>query len=257
MPRYKLTLEYDGTGLAGWQKVPDRASVQSLLETAVLGFCGSAMEVVGAGRTDAGVHARAAVAHVDLPKDYSGFTVMQALNFHLLNEEKQRQVSVVHAERVADDFHARFHAVNRHYFYSILNRRAPSALDARYTWHVPEKLDAKKMQQAANHLLGHHDFTSFRDSECQAKSPEKTLDTLSVDRHGDDIHIRAAARSFLHHQMRIMVGTLVEVGRGKWDADAVKTALESRDRRAAGPTAPPHGLYLMGVEYQTPQAESA
>lgn len=256
MPRYKLTLEYCGTGLAGWQRVPDRPSVQGLLEEAAFRFSGARAEVVGAGRTDAGVHALAQVAHVDFPQEYSDFTVAQALNFHLFEardatsrDETPRRISVLSAERVSDEFHARFSATGRRYLYRILNRRAPASLEAGRVWHVPVPLDAQAMHESAQRLLGHHDFTSFRDSQCQAKSPLKTLDFLDVSRAGDEIHIRAGARSFLHHQVRILVGTLWEAGRGNWTSADVAAALAARDRKKSGPTAPPEGLYLTEVVY--------
>lgn len=256
MPRYKLTIEYNGAPFSGWQRVADRPSVQAALEEAALRFSGERVEVVGAGRTDAGVHAVAQVAHVDFTKAHEPFTVMQAMNFHLFNDRdatsrhiNPRCVAVVDVERVPDDFHARFSANARHYLYRILNRRAPAALEAGRVWHVPVALDAQAMHRAAQLLLGTHDFTSFRDTQCQAKSPLKTLDVLDVSQAGEEIHIRASARSFLHHQVRILVGTLWQVGRGEWSVDDVAAALSARDRRAGGPTAPAEGLYLTGVVY--------
>jgi len=245
MPRYKLTLEYDGTDFVGWQRQNNGASVQQLLEAAVAKLCGEPCAVTAAGRTDAGVHASGQVAHFDSPKALAADTVRDALNFHL----KPRPVAVVAAELAADDFHARFSAVGRAYRYRIVNRRAPLALDADRAWWIPNALDAEAMAAGARHLLGHHDFTSFRASECQAKSPMKTLDVLDVVRSGDEIVVVAAARSFLHHQVRNMVGTLRMVGQGKWRPDDVRIALEARDRKAGGPTAPAQGLYLTGVRY--------
>lgn len=245
--RYKLTIEYDGSGFAGWQKQPDVPSVQQSLEEAVAKFCGELCEVVGAGRTDAGVHALGQVAHVDLPTEYDAYKVMQGLNFHML--ESARAIAVLDAEPVSDEFHARFSAIRRHYRYRIVNRRARAAIESGLVWQVGEPLNVEAMQEGAAHLLGHHDFTSFRDSECQAKSPMKTLDRLDVTQDDEHITITTDARSFLHHQVRNIVGTLVLVGKGRWEPVQVKEALDARDRAAAGPTAPPDGLYLTKVEY--------
>jgi tRNA pseudouridine38-40 synthase len=243
--RYKLTLEYDGAGFAGWQRQDNGPSVQAALEAAVLGFCGETVTVQGAGRTDAGVHALGQVAHLDLAKETDADTVRDALNAHL----KPAAVAVLAAEAVAGDFHARFSALERGYRYRIVNRRAPLALDRGRAWFVPQPLDAAAMHDAAQALLGNHDFTSFRASECQAKSPVKTLDVLDVIRDGQELRIEARARSFLHHQVRNMVGTLKLVGEGKWRRADVTRALEARDRSAAGPTAPAAGLYLVAVRY--------
>ena len=245
MTRYKLTLEYDGRGFVGWQRQDNGPSVQAALEAAVKGFCGEAITVHGAGRTDAGVHALAQVAHIDLEKETGAETLRDALNFHL----KPAAVAVLAAEAVADDFHARFSATERAYRYRIVNRRAPLTLDRGRAWLVPVPLDAGAMGDAARALLGQHDFTSFRAGECQAKSPVKTLDALEVSRDGDEIWIEARARSFLHHQVRNMVGTLKWVGEGKWSRADMARALAARDRRAAGPTAPADGLYLVAVRY--------
>lgn len=245
MLRYKLTIEYDGAGLCGWQRQEGQPSVQAHLESAVAKFCGERAEVVGAGRTDAGVHALAQVAHMDLQKEQDPLTVQNALNFHLLPE----RIAVLKAEIVPPDFHARFSAKGRHYLYRIINRRPRLALDAGRTWHIAEPLDGKAMHAAAQLLLGKHDFTSFRDSQCQAQSPIKTLDKLDVERMGDEIRIHASARSFLHHQVRNMVGTLRLVGNGKWMPEDIARALAVQDRRAAGPTAPAEGLYLARVDY--------
>lgn len=256
MPRYRLTIEYDGTGLNGWQKQPDRPSVQERIETALRKFCGEQVEVVGAGRTDAGVHASAQVAHIDLPNDVDPFKVMQGINYYLFvpegketADDADNRIAITRAETVPDDFHARFSAVRRHYLYRIINRRARLGLERGRAWHVVEELNIAAMQEAAKHLLGKHDFTSFRDSECQAKSPEKTLDHLQITHNGDQIWITTNARSFLHHQVRIMVGTLVQVGKGRWQPYDVLAALRARDRAKAGPTAPPEGLYLVKVDY--------
>ncbi len=245
MTRYKLTLEYDGRGFVGWQRQDNGPSVQAALEAAVTRFCGEAVTVHGAGRTDAGVHALAQVAHIELEKETGADTLRDALNFHL----KPAAVAVLAAEAVADDFHARFSATERAYRYRIVNRRAPLALDRGRAWFVPVPLDAGAMHEAARALLGKHDFTSFRAGGCQAKSPVKTLDALEVSRDGDEIRIEARARSFLHHQVRNMAGSLRLAGEGKWSRADMERALAARDRRAAGPTAPADGLYLVAVRY--------
>lgn len=245
MPRYRLLIEYDGTSFVGWQRQEKGVSVQGLLERAVERLCGSHCTLHAAGRTDAGVHASGQVAHVDLPKDYPADTVRDAVNYHL----KPKPVAVIAAEKVGEDFHARFSAVGRAYLYRILARRAPPALDQNRVWWVPVALDAEAMAEGARRLLGHHDFTTFRASECQAKSPMKTLDVLDVSRHGDEIRVVAEARSFLHHQVRNMLGTLKLVGEGKWSPDDVDRALEAKSRAAGGPTAPAAGLVLTGVRY--------
>jgi tRNA pseudouridine38-40 synthase len=248
VPRYKLTIEYDGTGLVGWQSQPRGVSVQGALETAVEKFCGASVRVHGAGRTDAGVHALAQCAHVDLPREAPTDTIRGALNFHL----RPAAICVLAVEAVAADFHARLSATGRVYRYRILNRRPPPMLDRMRVWHVAPPLDLAAMQQGARQLVGHHDFTTFRDSLCQAKSPVRTLDRLDVTRHGEEIHIEARARSFLHHQVRNMVGTLKLLGLGQWRPGDVATALAARDRRAGGPTAPAEGLYLVAVSYLDP-----
>jgi len=249
MTRYKIVVEYDGSGFVGWQRQANGPSVQAALEEAVRRFCGESVLVEGAGRTDAGVHALGQAAHFDLAKELDrqtgADTVMKALNFHL----KPAPVAVLSAQEVAADFHARFSAIRRAYLYRIVNRRAPLALDRGRAWFVPQPLDAEAMHDAAQLPVGRHDFTSFRASECQAKSPVKPLDALSVQRAGACIEVRAAARSFLHHQVRNFVGSLKLVGEGKWSADDLRRALEARDRTAAGPTAPAAGLYLTEVGY--------
>jgi tRNA pseudouridine38-40 synthase len=245
MPRYKLILEFDGAGLVGWQRQNNGLSVQEILETAVLRFCGKKITVHGAGRTDAGVHALAQAAHVDLPKESPADVVRNALNQHV----RPHAVSVLAVERVADHFDARRSARGRVYRYRILNRRAPSALERGRVWHVGTALDVDAMREAAMLLLGKHDFTSFRDTMCQARSPVKTLDALDVMRDGDEIRVEARARSFLHHQVRNMVGSLKLVGAGKWRVPRIAEALAARDRRAGGPTAPAEGLYLVEVIY--------
>jgi tRNA pseudouridine38-40 synthase len=245
VPRYRLTVEYDGRPFAGWQIQADQLTVQGLLTAAVEALSGDKTLVQGAGRTDAGVHARAQVAHVDLTKDWDTDTIRDALNAHL----RPHPVAVLAAERAADDFNARTSAVRRHYLYRIINRRADLTLEAGRAWRVPRPLDADAMNTAAQRLVGKHDFTTFRSTECQAKSPVKTLDVLKVERNGDDLGVIAIARSFLHNQVRSMVGSLVPVGEGKWSADDLAKALAARDRAACGPVAPPDGLYLMRVDY--------
>jgi tRNA pseudouridine38-40 synthase len=245
MPRYKLILEYDGGGFVGWQRQPNGPSVQEALETAFPKFCGHAVEVAAAGRTDAGVHALGQVAHVDLERDWDPLKIRDALNWHL----QPAGVAAIDVVEVPPDFHARFSATKRAYLYRISDRRARPVLEAGRVWHVPHRLDAEAMHVAAQVLVGHHDFTSFRATECQAKSPEKTLDRLDVRRVGDEIEITTEARSFLHHQVRNMAGTLKMVGEGKWSAQNVADALAARDRSAAGPTAPAEGLYLVRVGY--------
>jgi tRNA pseudouridine38-40 synthase len=245
MTRYKLTLEYDGGGFVGWQRQDNGPSVQEALEIAVAAFCGETVTSFAAGRTDAGVHALGQVVHVDLAKDTTADTVRDALNFHL----KPAPVAVLKAEAVGEEFHARFSAKARLYRYRIVNRRPPLALDRGRAWLVGGDLDAAAMQDAAQALVGHHDFTSFRATLCQAKSPVKTLDVLQVRREGENVFLEARAQSFLHHQVRNMVGTLKLVGEGKWTKADVATALAARNRSAAGPTAPPEGLYLTEVWY--------
>jgi tRNA pseudouridine38-40 synthase len=245
MPRYKLTIEYDGTPFVGWQVQDNGMSVQGVLADAVFAFAGERAVVAGAGRTDAGVHALGQVAHVDLGKDWAADTVRDATNAHL----RPHPVAVLAAERVADDFDARFSAIRRHYLYRVVNRRADLALDLLRAWRIPRPLDETAMHGAAQQLVGRHDFTTFRSTECQAKSPVKTLDRLDVTRVGDEVRVSATARSFLHNQVRSMVGSLIHVGEGKWSADDLVAALAARDRAACGQVAPPQGLYLVRVEY--------
>jgi tRNA pseudouridine38-40 synthase len=245
MPRYKLTIEYDGTPYVGWQIQDNGPTIQGALTEAIAAFTGERVIVHGAGRTDAGVHALGQVAHVDLARDWDTNNVRDAANFHL----RPQPIAVLMAEQVADDFEARFSATRRHYLYRISNRRADLALEQNRAWRVPRPLDTAAMQGAAQRLIGKHDFTTFRSTECQAASPVKTLDRLDVTRDGDDVRVTASARSFLQHQVRSMVGSLTHVGEGKWSADDLAAALAARDRTACGQVAPPHGLYLVKVEY--------
>jgi tRNA pseudouridine38-40 synthase len=245
MPRYKLTIEYDGGPYVGWQMQDDGATIQGALTSAIKAFTGERIVVNGAGRTDAGVHALGQVAHIDLAKEWDSDNVRDAMNFHL----RPQPIAVLTAERAADGFDARFSAVKRHYLYRIVNRRADLALEQERAWRAPRKLDAEAMHTAAQRLIGKHDFTTFRSTECQAKSPVKTLDQLDVMRDGDDVRVMASARSFLQHQVRSMVGSLVHVGEGKWSMDDLVKALDARDRTACGQVAPPHALYLVRVDY--------
>lgn len=245
MARYRLTLEYDGTGYAGWQRQRDQPSVQQALEEAFRSFCQEDVNLVAAGRTDAGVHALQQVAHVDLVRDWPPATVRNAVNQHL----RPRAIAILEAARAAADFHARFDAVERLYRYRIVCRRAPLAIDLNRAWHVPRSLDAVAMHRAAQGLVGRHDFSTFRDAGCQASSPVKTLDELGVTGAEDAIVISARARSFLHRQVRSMVGSLVHVGEGRWTAGDLRHALEQRNRQACGMIAPAHGLYLAAVRY--------
>lgn len=243
--RYRITLEYDGAPFAGWQRQENGPSVQGALEEAIRKLSGESVSVTGAGRTDAGVHALAQVAHFELEKTFAPAKLRDALNYHL----RPDPVCVLDAEIANPDFHARFFATARHYLYRILNRRSPPMLARRRVWHVARELDSDMMHAGAQHLVGQHDFTTFRAAECQAASPVKTLDALSVRRAGEEIHIEAKARSFLHHQVRSIVGSLKLVGEGKWRPREVKAALEARDRSRCGPVAPPEGLYLVRVDY--------
>lgn len=245
--RYKITVEYDGTGLLGWQKQLDGPSVQEYLEKAVFGFLGQNTEVYGAGRTDAGVHALGQVAHFDLENAIDPFRVREAMNAHLRNLDAP--VSVLKAELVDESFNARFSAKGRSYIYKITNRRSPLVLDKYRSWWVYVPLDVEKMRAGAKFLLGHHDFTSFRAAKCQAKSPIKTLDKLDIVQNGENIAFYVEARSFLHHQVRNMVGTLKLVGDGHLTPEDIKTILENKNRASAGPTAPAHGLYLNQITY--------
>jgi tRNA pseudouridine38-40 synthase len=246
MPRYKLIIEYDGRPFVGWQIQDNGPSVQGVLAAALEAFCGEQVMVHGAGRTDAGVHALGQVGHVDLTRAWEDDTVRDALNAHL----RPHPVAIIAAERVDASFDARYSAVRRHYLYRIVNRRADLTFDRGRAWRVAKPLDSAAMHAAAQHLVGRHDFTTFRHIECQAKSPVKTLDVLDVNRTRDDIQITASARSFLHTQVRSMVGSLVAVGEGKWSADDLAAALAARDRTACGTVAPSDGLYLAKVDYE-------
>ncbi|HET6159013.1 MAG TPA: tRNA pseudouridine(38-40) synthase TruA [Dongiaceae bacterium] len=247
MTRFKFTLEYDGSAFVGWQRQDNGMSVQQALEEAVFKTCGEVITAHAAGRTDAGVHATGQVAHVDVEKEFTADKLQAALNFHL----KPWPVAIITAEIAPPDFHARFSATGRAYLYRIINRRPPLALEEGRAWLVNTPLDASAMHEAAQVLVGKHDFSTFRASLCQAQSPVKTLTRLSVSRAGEEIDIIAEARSFLHHQVRNIVGTLRLVGDGKWSKDNLRAALEARDRTKGGPTAPPQGLYLTGVKYES------
>jgi tRNA pseudouridine38-40 synthase len=243
--RYRLTVEYDGRGLVGFQRQENGPSVQAALEEAIAKFCGERVTVYGAGRTDAGVHALGQVCHFDLARERRPATVRDAVNAHL----RPLAIAVLEARIAPEHFHARLSARGRVYLYRIVNRRAPLALDAGRAWLVQTSLDATAMHAAAQRLVGRHDFSTFRASQCQAKTPVKTLDALGVVRDGEEIRVHARARSFLHHQVRNMVGTLRLVGEGKWTPDDVAAALDARDRAKGGPTAPADGLYLVEVVY--------
>jgi len=245
MPRYKLIIEYDGTPFVGWQVQRDGLSVQGVITAAIAAFAGEQATVHGAGRTDAGVHALGQVAHVDLRRAWRADRVRDAMNAQL----RPHPVAVRAAESVAEDFDARFSATRRHYLYRVVNRRPDLTLDRNRAWRVPRPLDNGAMQAAAQGLIGRHDFTTFRAADCQARSPVKTLDRLDVERREDEVLIRASARSFLHHQVRSMVGSLIWVGEGRWSPQDLAQALAARSRSACGPVAPPDGLYLVAVEY--------
>lgn len=245
MPRYKLTIEYAGTNYHGWQRQPVMISVQTHVENAIEGFSGERVVVQAAGRTDAGVHALGQVIHFDLQKQWDAFRIGEALNFHL----KPEPITVVNSEQVSEDFEARFSATQRHYVYKILNRRGRPTLDVERVWHVPVVLNVKAMHEAAQVLIGQHDFTTFRAAECQAKSPVRTIDKIDVTRKGDIISIDLSAPSFLHHQVRSITGSLRMVGEGKWQALDLKNALEAKNRSWCGQMAPAAGLYLTRVDY--------
>ena len=245
MTRWRLTIEYDGTPFMGWQRQDHGPSVQQALEEAAERMTGEKAAFISAGRTDAGVHALAMSAHVDLEKTLTPHRLREGLNALL----RPRPVAVLKAEEVADDWHARFSCVGRRYLYHVLNRRAPPALDSNRVWHIAQKLNVAAMQKGALHLVGRHDFTTFRSVHCQSDSPVKTLDRLEVEVAGEEVRIHAAARSFLHHQVRSMVGCLALVGRGQWSPDDMRRALDAKDRAALGLNAPPHGLYFVKALY--------
>ncbi len=247
MPRYKLTIEYDGQGYAGWQRQKEILSIQQVVEEALAQFIPEKPTLTVAGRTDAGVHATGQVAHVDIQSErYSTDEILSATNHFLKHNNK---VSILKVDTVSDEFHARFSATKRFYVYKIINRRAPLTFQSHLAWHVMKKLNVGAMKEAATYLIGHHDFSSFRDSQCQANSPMRTLDVFDIQAQGEEVFCRVEARSFLHHQVRILTGTLVEVGLGKRKSSDIKEILEKKDRRCAGVTAPAHGLYLTGVSY--------
>ncbi|WP_397543549.1 tRNA pseudouridine(38-40) synthase TruA [Roseovarius salis] len=249
MPRYALKVEYNGAPFAGWQRQADQPSIQGAIETALTRLEPGPHTIAAAGRTDAGVHALAQVAHCDMAREWEPFRLSEALNHHL----KPQPVAILACARVPDDWHARFSAIERHYLFRLLMRRAPATHDRGLVWQVRRQLDVPAMRAGAAHLLGHHDFTTFRSSICQANSPQKTLDEITIDEvtglGGAELHFRLRARSFLHNQVRSIVGTLERVGAGAWTPESVRRALEACDRAACGPVCPPQGLYLAGVTY--------
>lgn len=245
MPRYKCVVEYDGTPFVGWQRQANGMAVQQVIEDALERIFGRRIVIHAAGRTDTGVHARGQVIHFDTDKAWECWKLREAINAHM----RPRPVAVLEAGEVDETFEARFSARKRHYLYIINNRRAPLTLERHHAWHVPRRLDAAAMHDAAQALVGKHDFTTFRAAECQANSPVRTMDRLDVTRDGDRIEIRATALSFLHHQIRSITGSLEHVGSGKWRVEDMAAALEARDRARCGRVAPPHGLYLMQVDY--------
>ena len=247
MPRYRFTVEYDGASYNGFQAQKDQPTVQGALENAIKAFSGQDVRIAAAGRTDTGVHATGQTCHVDLDKDWPARTVMNAMNAHMLGE----RVSVLDCVPVSDDWHARFTANGRKYLYRILNRAGRPAIEQGHVWHVKKELDAEAMHVAAQYLLGQHDFTTFRDAQCQAQSPIKSMDVARVTRVGDEVHLVFEARSFLHRQVRSMTGSLAEVGLGRWSPEQFKAALDAADRIRCGPVAPSDGLYLTGVTYDT------
>jgi len=245
LPRYRISIEYDGTPFSGWQFQADAPSVQGAIEDAIAALTGERVVIQGAGRTDAGVHAFGQVAHFDLAREVATDTIRDGLNAHL----RPHPIAVLAAERVPESFNARLSATRRHYLYRIVNRRSDLTLDRNRAWRLPRPLDVPAMHAAAQRLVGHHDFTTFRSTECQAKSPMKTLDRLDVVREGEEVRVVTCARSFLHNQVRSMVGSLALVGDRKWSADDLAAVLAARDRTACGQVAPPQGLYLMRVDY--------
>ena len=245
MSRWRLTVEYDGGPFMGWQRQDHGPSVQQVLEQAIARMTGETVTVHAAGRTDAGVHALAMSAHADIAKELTEHRLREGLNALV----RPAPVSVTAVSQAADDWHARFSCTGRRYLYRILNRRAPPALNRGKVWHIALPLDVEAMAAGAAHLVGHHDFTTFRSVHCQSASPEKTLDSLTVERVGEEVHIRAAARSFLHHQVRSMTGCLAMVGLGRWNPEDVRVALDAKDRQRLGLNAPPEGLYFVEAVY--------
>lgn len=250
MPRYRLTVEYDGSPYKGFQRQTNGYTVQEAIERTIVKFAQEDATVHVAGRTDTGVHALAQVCHIDLTRDWDAFRVMEAINAHLVMAEER--VAILDAEKMDEEFHARFSARARHYLYRIMNRHAPTPLERQRAWWVKKPLDVVAMRDAATVFIGTHDFTTFRAAQCQSKSPVKTLDHVSFARHGEIIEVRLSARSFLHNQVRSIVGTLKLVGEGRWTKQDVKAALDARDRERCGALAPPHGLYLAKVDYDVP-----
>lgn len=251
MPRYRLLIEYDGRPYCGYQAQANGPTVQATLQRAIEAFSGETPRLYAAGRTDTGVHASGQVIHFDLAKAWSPAVVRDALNAHMIPEP----VAVLEAAQTGEGFHSRHSALRRRYLFRILNRRAPPTFDRGRVWHQKKPLDAAAMHVAAQALVGHHDFTTFRDAQCQANSPMRTLDEARVWREGDEVHLGFVARSFLHRQVRSMTGSLAEVGHGRWTAEKFAAALAAADRKACGPVAPPDGLYLVGVDYEPAAAK--
>jgi tRNA pseudouridine38-40 synthase len=247
MPRFKMLVEYDGAPYVGWQRQENGYAVQAAIEKAILSMTGESVALKAAGRTDSGVHAFGQVCHVDLGRAWKPETLMNAVNAYLA--QRNERVAILDAEAVPDSFDARFSATKRHYLYRIINRLAPIAIEAERAWHVKKPLDHERMHEAAQVLVGYHDFNTFRSSRCQARNPKRTIDRLDVTRNGELIEIRVSAQSFLHNQIRSFAGTLKLVGEGLWSADDVRAALEAKDRTRCGPVAPPHGLFFMQVDY--------
>lgn len=245
--RYKITVEYDGTDYVGWQKQPDQLdkSIEEIIENAVCKMTGERPKINASGRTDAGVHAVAQIADFEITKEFTPFRMMAGLNNHL----SQTNIAVVNCEIVANDFNSRFDAKMRHYRYFIVNRKGVLALQKKRAWHVPVKIDIDKMRKSAKYLVGEHDFSSFRDAECQAKSPVKIINEIKISKNDDEIMFEINAKSFLHHMVRNIVGTMIWVGTGKISVEDVKIILDKKDRKSSGPNAPAHGLYLYKIDY--------
>lgn len=253
MPRFRMLVEYDGAPYVGWQRQDNGHSVQGAIEKAIFSMTGEHISLKAAGRTDSGVHAFGQVCHADLTRAWKPEIVMNAVNAYLAQENER--VAILEAEQVDETFDARFSATKRHYLYRIINRLAPIAIEAKRAWHVKKPLDHTAMHEAAQVLVGHHDFTTFRSTHCQAKNPNRTIDRLDVTRNGELIEIRVSAQSFLHNQIRSFAGTLRYAGEGKWSPQDVREALEAKDRTRCGPVAPPHGLFFMKVEYGDPSTK--